>query len=254
MRIEILGCSATIGGNRRTTSLLVDGDTLVDAGSGVGELDLDGLLAIRRVFLTHAHLDHSGFLPLLADAGAGRRSGPLPVWALPETIAALKQHMFNGVLWPDYTIRPSPAAPYLTFHPLRVGEPVAADGKTVTPLPARHSIPAVGFALQGSGGSLAFSGDTTYCPEFWEALNGIPELRAVMVETTFLNAQRQEAVLAGHTTPALLARGLAHLRGRPEILITHLEAGHEDQTLAEIGSAVSDFAVTQARRGQILSL
>ena len=36
MQIKILGCSGGIGGNMRTTSILVDDDVLIDAGTGVG--------------------------------------------------------------------------------------------------------------------------------------------------------------------------------------------------------------------------
>jgi glyoxylase-like metal-dependent hydrolase (beta-lactamase superfamily II) len=43
----------------------------------VGDLDLAQLLAIRQVLLTHAHLDHCCLLPMLADAGVGKRTGPL---------------------------------------------------------------------------------------------------------------------------------------------------------------------------------
>ena len=41
MRIRVLGCSGGVGGELRTTSLLIDDDILIDAGSGVGELSLE---------------------------------------------------------------------------------------------------------------------------------------------------------------------------------------------------------------------
>lgn len=77
MQITVLGCSAGLGAPRRTTSLPLNRHTLIDAGSGVGDLDLAQLLAIRQVLLTHAHLDHCCLLPMLADAGVGKRTGPL---------------------------------------------------------------------------------------------------------------------------------------------------------------------------------
>ncbi len=73
----MLGCSAGLGGPRRTSSLLLSEQTRMDAGSGVGDLELAQLLAIRQVLLTHAHLDHCCLLPMLADAGVGKRTGPL---------------------------------------------------------------------------------------------------------------------------------------------------------------------------------
>ena len=34
MKLRVLGCSGGIGGDLRTTSLLLDHDTLIDAGTG----------------------------------------------------------------------------------------------------------------------------------------------------------------------------------------------------------------------------
>ena len=41
MRIRVLGCSGAIAKDCRTTSFLIDDDTLIDAGTGVGDLTLD---------------------------------------------------------------------------------------------------------------------------------------------------------------------------------------------------------------------
>jgi len=38
--LRILGCSGGIGKNLRTTSMLLDDDVLIDAGTGVGDLSL----------------------------------------------------------------------------------------------------------------------------------------------------------------------------------------------------------------------
>ena len=54
MRLRVLGCSGGIGGRHlRTTSFLVDGDVLIDAGSGVGDLSLAELTHIDHVLVTH---------------------------------------------------------------------------------------------------------------------------------------------------------------------------------------------------------
>lgn len=56
MELLVLGCSGGIGASLRTTSLLVDGDILIDAGTGVGDLivlelgqDLCKLLGAERL-------------------------------------------------------------------------------------------------------------------------------------------------------------------------------------------------------------
>ena len=77
MKLRILGCSGGIGGNLRTTSLLLDHDILIDAGTGVGDLSLAEMCAINHVFVTHSHLDHITCLPLAGRYG-GLHARPAP--------------------------------------------------------------------------------------------------------------------------------------------------------------------------------
>ena len=96
MKLRVLGCSGGIGGRTfRTTSMLVDEDVLIDAGTGAADLSLSALSRIDHVFLTHSHLDHISSLPLILDAVFSRRKQALTVYALSETIAVLKKHIFN---------------------------------------------------------------------------------------------------------------------------------------------------------------
>lgn len=256
MRLTVLGCCGGIGGLRRTTALLLDDDILIDAGSGAGDLTLERMALLEHIFLTHAHLDHSGFVPLIADASAFLRQRPLNVHALPETIAALKKNMLNGELWPDYSVadfdRPTGSAdnPYIRFVPLEVGSTVRLGGRRITPLPARHAVPSVGYCLDSGAASFVYSGDTTDCEEFWSALNRIENLRYLMIETTFLNAAGHAAAKSGHLTAELLARGLSRLQRPVQLLITHMEPGKEERTMAEVAAACGAFQPKQLQQGQ----
>lgn len=250
MRLTVLGCYGGIGGARRTISLLLDDDILVDAGSGAGDLTLERMASLEHIFLTHAHLDHSGFVPLLADAAAYLRQRPLNVHALPETIAALKKNMLNGELWPDYSVLPSADNPYIRFVPLQVGSTVRLGERRITPLPACHSIPAVGYRLDSGAASFVYSGDTTDCEGFWAALNRIDNLRYLMIETTLLNAAGPAAARSGHLTAELLAHGLARLQRPVQLLIAHMEPGREERTMQEIMAACGAFQPQQLQQGQ----
>ncbi|KAJ5162613.1 Cyclic-AMP phosphodiesterase class-II [Penicillium coprophilum] len=55
---------------------------------------------IGAVLITHPHLDHISGLAIntpVLEAG----NGPKPVAALPSVLSALKNHMFNDVIWPN---------------------------------------------------------------------------------------------------------------------------------------------------------
>jgi ribonuclease BN (tRNA processing enzyme) len=250
MKLAVLGCYGGIGGARRTTALLLDEDVLIDAGTGAGELSLEQMARVDHVFLTHSHLDHCGFIPLLADAVAFMRQRPLLVHALPQTIAALKRSLLNGELWPDYSVLPTVADPYIRFVPVTPGETTLPGHRRITPLPARHAVPAVGYRLDSGKASFVYSGDTTDCEEFWTALNKIDNLRYLMIETTFLNANTSGAARSGHMTAELLAQGLARLQRPVKLLITHMEPGREDSIMAEVVAACGEFQPVRLEQGQ----
>src|SRR5204863_3920085 len=122
MTIRVLGCSGAIAAGCRTTSFPLDASVLIDAGTGVGDLSLDELARIDHILISHSHLDHVLAIGLLADSvlrlRAAQRRGPIIVHALPETLAALRDHIFNGVIWPDFTRLPSVEAPVLQLKPV----------------------------------------------------------------------------------------------------------------------------------------
>ncbi len=151
VKVRVLGCSGAIARECRTTSFLVGHQILVDAGTGVGDLTLDEMRQIDHVLLTHSHLDHIAALPLMVDAVASQRHSPIAIYALPGTIAALKAHIFNDVIWPDFSRIPTVEAPFVRFVEIRVGQVLELSGSNIEVLPAVHTVPAVGFAVSAGG-------------------------------------------------------------------------------------------------------
>lgn len=242
MKVRVLGCSGGLGGApNRTTSFLVDHDILIDAGTGVGDLNIEELSEIRYVFLTHSHLDHIATLPILLDTVGDRRRGPVTVFGLPRTLSALRKHIFNWKIWPDFTRIPTPEAPFLRYQEIALGETVRLGARAISPLPAKHVVPTVGYQLDSGRGSLAFSGDTTSHRPFWDAINAIPNLKILIVETAFPDQEAQLARASKHYCPSMLAADLARLKSEPELYITHLKPGHAVHTMCEIESAAAGF-------------
>jgi ribonuclease BN (tRNA processing enzyme) len=223
LKVRVLGCSGGIGARARTTSFLVDDDILIDAGTGVEDLSVDELARIDHVFLTHSHLDHIAALPLLVDSVGALRPRPLVVHALPETIDALRAHIFNWVIWPDFTEIPHYERPWMVFEPLGIGSIVQLGARSIRSIPANHTVPALGFHLFNDNAALVFSGDTWPTDEFWRIVNGIHNLRYLIIETAFSNKEQDLAITAKHLFPIQLGEQLQNLRKEPEILITHLK-------------------------------
>ncbi len=158
--------------------------------------------------------------------------------ALPETIAALRQHLFNDLIWPDFTRLPSAESPLVTFHPLEPGATRQVQGRTIEALPAEHSVPAVGYAVRGPNADApwwVFSGDTERNPAFWQRINQMP-VAALVIETAFSNRERELARLAKHLSPEVLAAELDQIcaASRYPIYITHTKPAETESIMREI--------------------
>jgi ribonuclease BN (tRNA processing enzyme) len=235
MKVRVLGCSGAIARDCRTTSFLLDSDLLVDAGTGVGDLTLEEMRGINHVLLTHSHLDHVAALPLMVDAVAAQRSSPIEVYALQGTIDALKTHLFNNVIWPDFSRIPTPDAPFLTFHAIELEQILFLGGKSVEVLPAVHTVPAVGYAVSGATGYWVFTGDTERNPALWARINQLG-VAMLVIETAFSNRESDLARRSLHLSPHALAGELDFIdktRSYP-IYITHTKPAETELIMAEI--------------------
>ena len=251
MRLKILGCSGGISSNLRTTSMLLDNDVLIDAGTGVGDLSLTELSMIDHVFVTHSHLDHVASIPFLVDSTNIMRDRPLTVHATEETLEILREHLFNWKIWPDFTQIPNPEQPYMRYQPIQLGKTVDLGGRKITPLPANHTVPAVGFRLDSGEASLVFTGDTAENDALWTVVNEIRNLRYLIIETAFSNAEKELAQLSKHLCPSTLGLELQKLKRRPEIYITHLKPGEIELTMQEVAECVRGFSPVMLQNGQV---
>lgn len=263
MKVRVLGCSGAIARDCRTTSFLVDHDILVDAGTGVGDLTLEEMARVDDVFLTHAHLDHIAALPMMLDAIGAQRAKPVRVHALAGTIAALKAHVFNDVIWPDFTTLPHSADPFLRFVPIQVGQAVDVAGRRIEALPAVHTVPAVGYAVAAGGAAWVFSGDTGRNPAFWQRVNQL-EVGALVIETAFSSRERDLADRSLHLSPQALADELdciAATRSYP-VYITHTKPAETALIMDEIlrvdaqqpSAAGATHDIRWLRAGEVLQL
>ena len=252
MRLRILGCSGGIGGRHlRTTSMLLDHDVLIDAGTGVSDLSLTELSLIDHIFVTHSHLDHISSIPFMVDTVGGMRENPVTVYAQAATIEVMRNHVFNWSIWPDFTQLPTVDKPYMRFEPIQIGQQIDIKGRKITALPANHVVPAVGFHLDSGKASLVFSGDTTTNDAMWKLVNKINNMKYVIIETAFCNREKQLAILSKHLCPSILAEELAKLERSAEIFISHLKPGEIELTMREIEECAGQYKPRMLQNNQV---
>ena len=245
MIIRVLGCHGselTIddGNGRtrecRTCGFLVNEICMVDAGSVSAGLQEAEQGKIRDVLLSHAHFDHIKGLPLLADNLVGRNpQGPVKIHALPEVLDDLRRHIFNDVIFPDFTRLPTPDTAPLSYHPFEAEKMLTVDRLEVTAVRVNHIVPATGFIIREGDAALLYSGDTSETERVWEVAAKEPRLKAAFIETSFPNDFYDLAKVSGHLTPEMLAREFVKI-GRPDlpVYIYHLKPSYRSVITAEL--------------------
>jgi len=264
MTLHVLGCSGAIAAGCKTTSFLLDDHVLIDAGTGAGDLSLEALARIDHILISHSHLDHVLSIGLIADSvmrarqAAGR--GPIEVHALPDTLTALRQHIFNGVIWPDFTRLPSAEHPVLKLVPFVVGDVLALGHRRVEVLSAAHTVPAVGFAIEcvairgdETPGWWVYSGDTGPNPALWRRLR-LMTVRGLIIETAFSDDEEPLARLSQHLHPSALAQELAHLNADVAVRITHIKPGESAAVMDDIARLALPHDIRELSAGDRIAL
>ncbi len=235
MKLQVLGCHGGELPKHRTTCFLIDGVLALDAGALCSSLQLEELIKVDDVLVSHSHFDHVKDLPLLADLIVGRRDKPVTIHASVECAKTLKQNMFNNALWPDFTQIPTRKNPVLQIKTFKVGSKFKIGKYAVTTIPVTHPVESCGFVVTSGTSSVAMSGDTGPTEQLWKVLNKTKNLKAVMLETSFPNRLQQLADISGHLTPQTLQGELAKFkRNGAEVFLYHLKPAFVPQLKKEL--------------------
>ncbi|HZY31045.1 MAG TPA: 3',5'-cyclic-nucleotide phosphodiesterase [Candidatus Methylomirabilis sp.] len=249
MRLHALGCYGGEAPGCHQTSLLVDGRLLLDAGSVTAALPLDSQAAIDQVLVSHSHLDHIAALAFLADNLSTVRTKPIEVWSIPPVIRHLKTHVFNGIIWPDFTTIPSPRNPILSFHEIPEGQPRQVGRYEVMAVPVDHTVEATGYVVSDGVATILFQGDSGPTTELWKVANAISRLQAIIVETSYPNPRQDLADASGHLTPQTLRAELTKLRVDVPIYVQHIKPQFISDVVREL-AGLSDPPVAVLEQGK----
>ncbi len=236
MKVKVLGCSGseTIGHN--PPGFLVNDVLMMDAGTITAALSIGAQTRITDILISHPHLDHVKGILFLADNIIGKIKKPVNIHALPQVIGAIKKHLMNNVIWPDFTQIPSGKHPVFAYRPLHAGKEVNVAGLRVKAIPMNHPVPAVGFLVSDARSSLLYSADTGSNSRLWKAASTARNLRAVIVDTSFPDSYDALAAVSGHFTPMQLQRDLekAKIDGNLPIYIYHIKPAYGPRVVRDL--------------------
>lgn len=235
MKVRLLASSAQDPSRRLyVTTFLINKTIAIDAGCLGFHGTPQEQEAVRYVFLTHSHADHTASLPIFVENAWTPAGNPLRVFGIPATLDAVQRHIFNDVVWPDFVALSKIMPPYLHLCTLRTETPVEVGGVRVTPIEVNHLVPTVGYVLSDGESAVIIAGDTGPTTRLWEVAHQTPRLRAVFLEACFPNSMNELAERTLHLTPELFGREVAKMPSNIKVVAVHIKVRYREQVTQEL--------------------
>jgi ribonuclease BN (tRNA processing enzyme) len=235
MKLRLLASSVQDPSRREyATAFLINKTVAIDAGClGFSRTPRDQE-AIRHVFLTHSHADHTASLPIFVENAWTPSGNPLRVYGNRATLDAVQRHIFNNIMWPDFVRLSKNMPPYLCLCPLQAEAPVEAEGLSITPIEVHHVVPTVGYVLRDKISAVIIAGDTGPTTRLWEVAHNTPGLRAVFLEACFPNSMKSLAKVSLHLTPEMFCREIAKMPSGIKVIAIHIKVRYREQVIREL--------------------
>ena len=233
MKIRVLGGHGGLSKGYLTTSFLIDDKILIDAGAVASSLSIDEQRNINYILISHGHLDHIKDLAFICDNCFGLREKAFKVYAHQTVKEIIHRHLFNDVVWPDFTKLPSIDKPTIKIHPV-VEETINIEGYSVTCVKVTHAHDALGFVIEKDNVAVVFTLDTGPTERIWEVSRGIKNLKAVFTEVSFPNHQSEIAKISDHHTPESIIEELSKMPPGVPVFLTHMKPYFKDDIIHEL--------------------
>lgn len=235
MKIKLLGSSVPDPAARQyVSSYVINGTVAID----VGCLGFYGTPqeqeAIRHVFLTHSHTDHTASLPIFVENAWTPKEDCARVYGSSETLNAVQEHIFNNVMWPDFIALSKNMPPFLHLSALQSEVPVKAGGLRITPVPVNHVVPTFGYVVSDGESTVIFGGDSGPTERLWEVARRTPDLRAVFLEACFPNSLTALAKASLHLTSEMFGHEVAKMPAAVKIVAVHIKVRYRDEVIREL--------------------
>ena len=221
--------------DQRLTCYLIDDCVTLDAGSIAIALTAEQRARVHDIIVTHVHMDHIASLPIFIDDLYPSLTKPMRIHATPDVIERLERDVFNWNVYPRFSELKNNYGPVMEYVPIETGKDFKVAHLTVKAIPVNHIVPTVGVVLSDGKKTVAFSSDTAETDEFWNVLNSLPRLDAILIEASFPDSMAKLAHVSRHFTPASLAQELRKLKHNGlDILAVHLKPAYREVIIAEL--------------------
>lgn len=218
------------------TTMLINDVVAVDGGCIGYALGPEAQRQVRSVVITHSHIDHVATLPVFIAENFPFLDQPISVYSTLDTIEAMKEHIFNDKIWPDFARIKLFNGNGSGLHYVEVKhlQSFEVEGLRVTPVWTNHTVPTIGLAIDDGASSVIFTADTYHTEEIWHLANRLHSLRAVFVDVSYPNELEQLAADSKHLTPRGLAIELGKLDRQVQVFAVHLKPQSRERIIGQL--------------------
>ncbi|AXK48779.1 phosphohydrolase [Aliarcobacter trophiarum LMG 25534] len=234
--IKVLGSSGSKSKNLGTSSFLISNDIVIDAGNILNTLEEESN-KINHIFLTHTHLDHIIDIPFIIDNCFSTREDSLKVYGSIQTISFLKEHVFNNIIWPDFTKIKLPNKDIYSLVFIEIDDKVETvfGNLSIKAINTKHTDGSFAYLISKNEIKYLISGDTDFDQDFISCINSIDDLSALFIECSFPNVLEEVAKSSKHLTANSLKEFLNNLtKNDLTIFLYHLKTPYQDKIKDEI--------------------
>jgi ribonuclease BN (tRNA processing enzyme) len=230
--------------------LIIDGCVAVDAGSLASAVTSDEREQIRDVVLTHAHLDHIAGLPLFIDDLFPTLTEPVRVHATREVIEVLETHIFNWSVYPRFSELKNRFGDVIDYRQIVPETEFEVRHLKMRSIAVNHKVPACGFLINDERSSVAFTGDTAEMDRFWEVVNALEDLDALLIECAFPDEFDELSAISHHLTPSKLKRELGKFqRTNCPVFAINIKPSYRDAVCRQLSVlGIKDLQVLETGR------
>jgi ribonuclease BN (tRNA processing enzyme) len=253
MKIQILGGHGGLSKGHSTTSFLIDDKLLIDAGAVASTLSVEEQSKIDHILISHCHLDHIKDLAFLCDNCFGMRKKPFEVFTHETVKRIIKAHLFNNIIWPDFSELPSVESPTINFNSIKEEVKLRIGDFDITPIKVKHAHDAMGFIIEKDQVAILFTLDTGPTDRIWEIARKIKNLKAIFTEVSFPNSLEKVAEVSDHHTANSLKTEMSKMPEHIPVILTHLKPSYRDIILKEIQEMKEDRIRVLSRDGEIFN-
>lgn len=232
------------------TCFIVDDCVAVDAGSLAMAASDVQKKNVRDILLTHAHLDHIAGLPLFIDDLFTMLTEPVRIHASRSVIDVLERDIFNWSVYPRFSELSNDVGPVVDYREFVPGTDFLVRHLSVRAIEVNHKVPSTGFVLSDGSTTIALSGDTAEMNGFWDEVNRIGDLSAILIECAFPDELKELADTSHHLTPKRLKRELEKLDHlNCPVYIVNLKPMYREQITRQLdGLKIGNLRVLEVGR------